>query len=128
MAENTIQTMHLSTVLNDIYREHRHSVPLMVETMLDLDVPAEDASLLGMMPWEYSANRIAVERERLGLSPVHPLLHFKLPPPPPAWLTPAVIVQMFQLALDGPGEPPPDEDEDHEEAEVNTDKMLVLPA
>ena len=120
--------MHLSTVLNEIYREHRHSVPLMVDTMLDLDVPAEDAHLLGLMPWEYSANRIAVERERLGLSPVHPLLQFRLPPPPPAWLTPAVIVQMFQLALDGLGEPPSGADDDDEEAEGNTDKTLVLPA
>ena len=64
--------MHLSAVLNEIYREHRHSVPLMVDTMLDLDVPAEDAHLLGLMPWEYSANRIAVEREPLGISPLHP--------------------------------------------------------
>ena len=120
--------MHLSAVLDAIYREHRHSVPLMVETMLNLDVPVEDAHLLCGMPWEYSANRIAVERERLGLSPVHPLLHFELPPPPPAWLTPAVIVQMFQLALNGPGEPPPGAAEDDEEAESNTDKALVLPA
>ena len=107
--------MHPSDVLKSIYQEHQHSVALMVETLLDLDVPTEDARLLGMMPWEFPANRIAVERERLGFSPVHPLLHFKLPPPPPTWLTPAVIVKLFQLALDGPGEPLPSATEEDEE-------------
>ena len=80
------------------------------------------------MPWEVAADRIAVERERLGLSAVHPLLHWKLPPPSD-WLTPAMIVKMFQLALDGPDEPSPgaEDDEDHED-DRPTEGTLVLPA
>ena len=74
--------MHSRTVLMDIYKEHRYSVPLMIETLFDLDVPAEDARLLGIMPWEFPANRIAVERERLGLSPCIRCFTSKLPPPP----------------------------------------------
>ena len=129
--------MQPAEILESIYKEHRRSVPLMVGTLLDMEVPAEDARLLGVMPWKYPANRIAVERERLGLSPVHPLLHFKLPPPPPAWLTPALIVKIFQLALDGPGEPPPGaEDDDRQNAgeheahghDHSTAGTLVLPA
>ena len=117
--------MHSVKILNSIYKEHRHSVPLMVETLVFLDVPAEDALLLGMMPWEFSASRIAVERERLGLSAVHPLIDFKFSPSPPDWLTPAVIVKMFDLALHGPGEPPPGCVYEEEELSKRT---LVLPA
>ena len=115
--------MYPPDVLKAIYAEHRHRVPLMVETLLHLDVPTEDARLLGRMPWELPANRIAVERERLGLSPVHPFIYFK-PSPPPAWLTPAMIVQIFQLALDGPGNPLPGVTEDDQP----TGRTLVLPA
>jgi hypothetical protein len=120
--------MHAAETLRDIYKEHRCCVPRMVGTLIDLDVPAEDALLLGKLPWEFPANRIAVERERLGMSPVRPLFRFEVPTPPPAWLTPAVIVKMFQLALDGPGDPPPDvTSEDHEDKK-STDETLVLPA
>ena len=120
--------MHPTAILSRIYEEHRSSVPLMVDTLIDLDVCLEDALLLGMMPWQLPANRIAVERERLDLSPVRPLLHLKLPPPPPAWLTPAVTVKMFQLPLDGPGEPPSEAPEDDEGREESGSGTLVLPA
>ena len=117
--------MHSAKILMSIYKEHRYSVPLMVETLLDLEVPTEDALLLGTMPWEFPASRIAVERERLDLSPVHPLLDFKLTPPPPDWLTPAVIVKMFDLALYGPGDAPSEyEDEDDD----FPGRTLILPA
>ena len=120
--------MHLRAVLIDIYKEHHRSVELMVETLLDMDVPTEDAKLLGVMPWEYPANRIAVERERLGLSPMHPLLHFELPPSAPTWLTPALMAKMFQLApetLDEPLVGAAEDDEAHEDRSVGT---LVLPS
>ena len=120
--------MHPVSTLKSIYEEHRSSLPHMVETLMDLAVPVEDTLLLGMMPWEFPANRIAVERERLGLSPVRPLLELKLPPPPPAWLMPAMIVKMFNLALDGPSEPPPDQLGDDQEVVDLTNPALVLPA
>ena len=119
--------MHSARTLRNIYQEHHRSVPFMVETLMNLDVPAEDALLLSRMPWELSANRIAVERERLGLPPVHPFPHWKLPPAPSAWLTPTVIVKMFELVLDGPGKPP-GVTEDEEENGDCTGGTLVLPA
>ncbi len=91
--------MHPSRTLESIYTEHGRSIPRMVGTLLNLDVDLEDVELLRRMPWQFPANRIAVERERLDLPAVHPLFHWKLPPPPPAWLTPAVILKMFDLAL-----------------------------
>ena len=42
----------------------------MVETLLEMGVPTEDAQLLGQLPWKFSANRIFVEREHLGLGAV----------------------------------------------------------
>ena len=92
--------MHPSKVLKSIYEEHGWTVPRMAETLACLDVSREDVDLLARMPWQFLANRIAVEREKLGLSSVHPLLHWKLPPPPPDWLTPAVCQKMFALALE----------------------------
>ncbi len=120
--------MHLPKVLKSIYQEHGCDFQRLVATLINLDVPLEDVALLSQMPWQLPANRIAVERARLGLPPVHPLLHWKLPPPPPDWLTPAVIVKMFQLALDGPGEPPPGADEQDQEEDDVTGARLVLPA
>ena len=91
--------MYPPEILKSIYDEHDRSVPCMSETLLALDVPFDDVALLRCMPWRFPANRIAVERQRLGLPAVHVLLAWKLPPPPPAWLTPAVICKMFDLAL-----------------------------
>ena len=118
--------MHPPEVLKSIYQEHGQCSLRMAGTLASLDVPARDVELLSLMPWPYPANRIAVERERLDPPAVHPLLHWKLPPPPPDWLTPALVVKLLELALYGPGEPPPgcgDEDE-----EDFTDEILILPA
>lgn len=92
----------------------------MTETLLALDVPFDDVALLRCMPWQFPANRIAVERQRLGLPVVHVLLAWKLPPSPPAWLTSAGIVKMFDLALRCPGE-----DEDDDDSSGGT---LILPS
>ena len=92
--------MHPPKVLKSIHEEHHWNVPRMVETLVCLDVSLEDVDLLARMPWQFLANRIAVEREKMGLSPVPPLLYLKLPPPPPAWLTPAVCQKLFALALE----------------------------
>ncbi len=116
-------------VLTRIYREHGEDPHRMAETLLLAGVPLPDVELLRRLPWPYLANRIGVERERLGLSAVHPLLDWKLPPPPPDWLTPTVIVQMFELALHGPGEPPPEADQTEDDEDDDfTGKTLVLPA
>ncbi len=118
--------IHWLRVLKLIYQEHDESAPLMVETLLELGVPTEDARLLGAMPWEFPANRIAVERDHLGLPPVHPLIDFNFPPPPPAWLTPAVMSQMFTLALQALDEDP--DGEEDEDSEDLPSQRLVLPA
>lgn len=116
-------------VLTSIYRKHGRDLHQMAETLRFIGADEDDVELLLLLPWPYLANRIAVEREKLGLSPVHPFIHFKPSPPPPAWLTPAMIVKIFQLALDGPGDPPPgaEIDEDHEDDQP-TGRTLVLPA
>ncbi len=120
--------MYPPTILESIYHEHDQSVPCMTEILFALEVPADDVALLSRMPWHFPANRIAVERERLGLSTVYPLLHWKLPPPPPAWLTPAVVVKMFEFALDGEEEAPPGAAGDDGESEDATGRTLILPA
>ncbi|MBE7158212.1 MAG: hypothetical protein INR62_07225 [Rhodospirillales bacterium] len=91
--------MHAAAILESIYDEHQRSIPRMIEALVDLGVPAEDVALLAVLPWELPANRIAVERERLGWSPVRSFCRCKLPPPPPLWLTPAMAVRMFDPAL-----------------------------
>ena len=115
--------MYPPKILESIYDEHDRSVPWMTETLLALDVPFDDVALLRHMPWQFPANRIAVERQRLGLPAVHVLLAWKLPPPPPAWLTPAIIVKMFDLALRGPEEVPGEDEDDN-----SADETLILPS
>ena len=109
--------MHPPEVLESIYKEHGYSAPRMAGTLVNLEVPPVDVDLLSRMPWTYLANRIAVERKRLDLPAVHPLLNWKLPPPPPAWLTPAMCKKIFELAL-----------EFQDDAELVDGKALVLPA
>ena len=113
--------MHPFQILESIYHEHGCHVSRMAETLVNLDVPREDVDLLSLTPWHFPANRIAVERERLGMPAVQALLHWKLPPPPPAWLTPEIIVKMFDLALS-------DEYDDNTGDEPTTGSALVLPA
>ncbi len=108
--------MHSPDVLKAIHMEHGRSTCHLAETLLLADVPVADVELLRRLPWPFLANRVAVERERLGLSAVHTLLDWKMPPPPPVWLTPVVIVEIFELALG---------DEDAADCEKNG---LVLPA
>ena len=62
--------MHLPKVLKSIYQEHGCDFQRLVATLINLDVPLEDVALLSQMPWQLPANRIAVERARLGLPPV----------------------------------------------------------
>ncbi|MBE7158257.1 MAG: hypothetical protein INR62_07450 [Rhodospirillales bacterium] len=90
--------MHLSIVLEKIYQEHHSSVPRMVETLLDLAVSAQDTALLGRMPWPFPANRIAVERERLSLSPVPSLPRFDRPFQLPPRLRSVLVEEIVQLA------------------------------
>ena len=118
-----LSTMYPPNILESIYDEHDRSVPWMTETLLSLEVPFDDVALLRHMPWQFPANRIAVERQRLGLPAVHALLVWKLPPPPPTWLTPAMIVKMFDLALQPPEEAPGEGDGDN-----SSDGLLILPA
>jgi hypothetical protein len=99
VSEQRQKIMHPPEILEDIYKEHGHNLLCMAGTLANLDVPAVEVHLLSRLPWPFLANRVAVEREKLGLSAVHPFLHWKLPPPPPDWLTPAVIVKLFDLAL-----------------------------
>ncbi len=113
--------MNPHEILKGIYQEHGCDVARMVETLVDLDVPLGDVDLLSRMQWHFPADRIATERERLGLPAVHPLLHWKLPPPPPDWLTPAVIVKMFELALS-------DEYKEDADDEPVNGSALILPA
>lgn len=119
-----IENMHPAEVLKSIYQEHGHSSGRMADSLMDLDVSHEDLELLRRLPWPFLANRIAVERERLDLPPVHPLLHWKLPAPPPDWLTPAICKKIFELALENL------DDEDREDGiPGNVDSSaLVLPA
>ena len=112
--------MHPPKVLKSIYKEHGWNVPRMAETLACLNVSREDVDLLTRIPWQYLANRIAVEREKLGLSAVHPLLQRKLPPPPPDWLTPAVCQKMFALALE--------HQDDEADREFADHSGLILPA
>ena len=112
--------MHSPDVLKAIHAEHGRSTCRLAETLLLAGVLVADVELLHRLPWPFLANRVAVERERLGLAAVHPLLHWKLPPPLPAWVTPAVIVKMFDLALS---------DEDAEDtADSEKSNELALPA
>ena len=115
--------MHPPEVLEIIYQEHSYSATSMAGTLVNLDVPLEDVDLLSRLPWPLLANRIAVERERLDLPAVHPLLHWKLPPPPPDWLTPTVIVKIFDLALSQV-----DDEDPGDATELADGRELVLPA
>ena len=112
--------MHPPEILESIFKEHDHSAPPAAETLVRLDTPFE-TDLLSRMPWQYLATRIAVERERLDLPAVHPLLHRKLPPLRPDWLTPAVMVKLFDLALSYSGD-------EADDAEFADDRALVLAA
>ena len=107
-------------VLTRIYREHGEDLHRMAETLLLAGVPVADVELLRRLPWPYLANRIGVEHERLGLPAVYPLLDWKLPPPPPAWLTPAVIVKIFELCLS--------DESDEDAAASGEGSELALPA
>ena len=119
--------MHPPEVLESIYQEHGHSAPRMAGTLVNLNVALDDVDLLSRMPWQYLANRIAVERKRLDLPAVHPLLHWKPLTPLPTWLTPAVIVDIFGLAFAGEyAEEPADAEDAY--AERADRRALVLPA
>ena len=119
-----LSLMYPPEILKSIYDEHDRSVPWMTETLLALDVPFDDVALLRHMPWRFPANRIAVERQRLGLPTAHVLLAWKLPSPPPAWLPPAVIVEMFDLALRCPSDAPGEDEDDNNSA----NGTLILPS
>ena len=93
--------MYWFEALYDIYIEHGRDVTRLVGSLVGLDVLLADVDLSSRTPWQHSANRIAAKRERVRLSLVHPLLRWKLPSLQPDWLTLAVIVKRFQLALEG---------------------------
>jgi hypothetical protein len=59
--------MRALPVIADIYMLHGQNRCRMAITLILLGAPLEDVELLRLLPWPFIANRIAVERKRLGL-------------------------------------------------------------